>query len=334
MKLTALLIALTIVLSGCHNSNDDNQASSIQNKSEETKKKIIPKGKIYTYRSAYYHWTDNGDNPEIRTELVREKFQNLPIHLSDDSIFLGNSAFSIRNAELNTRSFFTRKYVYDYYKSAFKLGYNENLGDQVKVVSINFEGDVDPDLLDSFFEGGYAIVVGKNLYLSYKRFIIQYSCEPLKKSQLCDLPFDMWQDWRFCEYDERDLNCDFCASEFPIYLLKKVPELKSSLEKLIHEEGRVIKYIHKINTKKDNPEVYIVIAQSMEESNGDNFIVIRNKKNELVILKDTENEFLHSYFFTISKSLKVTMYENTGYTPKQKVNSEFQIQADGTYSKL
>ena len=337
MKLTALFITLTIVFSGCHHSNDDNQASFNESKSEESKnnkKYIIPKGQIYTFRTAYFQSTGDTDFPEVSEQAVSEKFKNITIRLSSDSIYLNDFGLPIEREEPKTSFFFGRKYEYNYYKSAFRIGYNEELGDKIQVLFADFQEDQSSEFWNYFFEGGYAIVKGSNVYLNFKRYIIQYSSDPLKKSQVCDLPFDMWKDWRFCEYDERDLNGNFCACEFPIYPLNKEPELKSSLDKLIQNERREIKYIHKINTKKGDPEIYVVIAQPMEESSGDNYIVIRNKKNEFAILKDTENEFLQSYFFTISKNLKVTMYENTGYSPKNQIKYEFQIQPDGNYIKL
>ncbi|MGV3611800.1 MAG: hypothetical protein ACO1N0_12670 [Fluviicola sp.] len=337
MKLTALFITLTIVFSGCHNSNDDNQTSFNESKSEESKnnkKDIIPKGQIYTFRTAYFQSTGDTDFPEFSEQAVSKKFKNITIRFSSDSIYLNDFGLPIEREEPKISFFFRRKYEYNYYKSAFRIGYNEELGDKIQVLFADFHGDQSSEYWNYFFEGGYAIIKGQSLYLNFKRYVVQYSSEPLKKNELCKLPFDMWQNSRFCDYDNRETNGSFCDCNFPVYLLSKEPGLKSSLEKLIQDKDRTIKTIHKLNTGKGNPEIYIIIAQPIEESSGDYFIVIRDMKNKLHILEDPEDEFLHSKDFIISTELKITFYENAEYSPKSQVKSEFQIQPDGSYQKL
>ncbi len=320
---------LAFLIFGCKSSDDQN--SNTEQTQGHTAGKISKKEE-FTFRSSYFQQTGDTDIPEVSEQTVREKFKDLSIRLSTDSIYINDLGLAIEREKIKTNSFFGRKYERDYYKSAFQLAYDEELGSEMEVIFVDFQGDQSSEFWSCFFEGGYAIVMDGNLYLNYKRYLVQYSSEPLKKASQCELPFDMWKAWKFCEYTDRTVNCDVCDSEFPLYSLKKDEKLKSSIEQSM--DGRTIKNVYEMNTKKSNLHLFVVSAEPIEESTGDYFIIIQNNKNEFTSLNDENDEFLHSYFFTISSSLKVTFYENTGYIPKQKVNSEFQIQANGTYSKL
>lgn len=324
---------LTLLIFGCENPSPDIKNPEKELKSGQTKEQNSPKQE-FNFITAYFQMTGDTDFPEVSEKVVAKKMKQITIRLTADSIYLNDFALPIEHETPKTDFFFGRKYEYNYYKSAFQTGYNEDLGNKLSVIFADFKEDHSSEYWNYFFEGGYAILKGQNLYLNFKRYIVQFSSEPLKKKQLCELPFDMWQDWRFCEYDERESNGDFCASKFPIYMLNKDKEMKASLELLLKEEGRTLKTVHKINTPKNHPDILVVIAEAEEESSGDYFIVMRDPKNGLTILKDPKDEFLHSYNFIISKNLKVTFYENNAYSPKKDIKCEFQILSDGTYSKL
>jgi len=340
--LSVLLVISSIFLS-CGEASDGNGSHKVAYSNatnsklpENITKNDNKKGAEWSFYSAYYQRANENDKPEIYEEEVVNKFKEVQVFLTKDSIWIDDNVSGYTIETMDSKQYYVRDYVYENYVDAFKNGYSIDIKNNLSCLRINYERYLQAPFFDYFKEGGSTVFIDSCLFLNYKGYLVCYKKKantPLDKRQ-CDLPFDLEKADRLCQRDSRFGYPDLCANEYPVFYFKD----NKQLEALVVNETKLANpdYYFNIKNNLDNINTIVVVypAEASDESYGDERYIINIKDNKVVSCIKDEDALLNYKYFVINKDLSIVFYENNGLRPKEKILKRYQMNTDGSFSLI
>lgn len=213
-----LLVSLLIysIIIGCKNDRTEKIFIEEQ-KSIETVKKVLPQ---HEFDWEYYNWFSIGDNIHKYDSIKKmdAKYNTTLINLTKDSIFLNNGIEeSIYSGNINSKKFFRRDYLYNYYTKFLYEKFNINLKNELlyfRNKNIHKKSD-----LKNYFDEGFIVEEYLFAINEPEGIIIVFKNKKSKNHSSClienyfDLPYDKKINIKTVQYNI--LQCEIKgASDF------------------------------------------------------------------------------------------------------------------------
>lgn len=317
-------------------------------KKEKNKESILVNGEKYIFYRAYYHQADENDIPEIYEDKVVEKFKDMKVKLSKDIISIDGTESHYTIEKMDSRKFFMRKYLYNYYVDAFKNGFEIDINKNVDYLQLDLSNNTESPFKDYFLDAGTTVFTNNCLFLNFKRYIICFKKEDRTKvwdTKNCELPFDFGRlnkVFGWCTDDKNQVTrCstlypELVKNEYPIFYFRNNKEL----EKMVVKETKIASPNHYFNIKTNLKDIHTIVvcypSEESEESQGPETYLMNIKNNKVIsYIKDEKNDdFINFKDFVIDENLNITFYEINGLRPKEKIFRVYKMNTDGTFVKI
>jgi hypothetical protein len=337
-----LLVILSILFS-CKEKSDVNSSHkpfdtiNVNSKELKISNKRSAKKNEWNFYSAYYQRANENDKPEIYEEEVINKFKDITVVLTVDSIWIENNVASYKTETMDSKQYYVRSYEYENYVEAFKNGYGIDIKNKVSCLRINYDKYIQAPFFDYFKEGGSTVFMDSCLFLNYKGYLVCYKKNNPNKiydKKYCDLPFDLEKENRLCQIDLRNRYATLCANEYPIFYFKD----NKQLEEIVVNETKQPNPSYYFNVKNNldniNTIVAVYPAEVSDESYGDEKYIMNIKDNNVISSIKDEANLINYKYFIIKKDLSIVFYDTNGLHPKEKIFKIFQMNIDGTFTLI
>lgn len=131
----------------------------------------------YIYYDSHFQSGGKTDFSEISKEEVIEKFKNVEMLVSEDTISINNSKSFYKIEEMDAKKFFGKEYLYSYYTKVYKDFFDIDIKNTVSYINLDINNNNVSPFKDYFMEGGDAICSNNLIFLNYKRYIICFKKE-------------------------------------------------------------------------------------------------------------------------------------------------------------
>lgn len=321
------------------------------NKEEAT----IINGDKYIFYRVYYHESET-NHPEIREDVVIDKFKNMPLVIGKDSIMLDHDTMNYTVKEMNARKFFMRQYLYEFYTDVYKNVFDIDVAKNVRYLQVN-SGDLlrialsnnsnSSPFINYFINAGSAVFINDCLFLEYKRYFVCFKKEDKTKvwdKKYCELPFDYPRLDRLCDWIER--YPEICKNEYPRFYFKDNKELETlifnnmDIDILTDDNNiKILTYYYNIKTNLKDINTVVVVFNHPRHNDGDigeETYIMNIKDNKIIsyIKNEKEEDDIQFGYFVITKDLKVIFYDGIGYRPKEKIFRTYKINEEGMFVKV
>ncbi|CAM3791680.1 hypothetical protein FLGE108171_15175 [Flavobacterium gelidilacus] len=347
-----ILISLLFLFLSCKNSEHNNIN---ENKIDTVFSTEIIDSSLSNRNENYQVDASDSNRDEIEFDLVSVKqFSNnkpvdsivsrlnaIKVKMNDKNIFINNISAPYSLDKSDTKKFFGRGYVYDYYVDFLYKNYKIEIKNQVDYVEISYEDAQKHPFKDYFLEGGVTILINDYLFLQYSDYIVTFkkSSKVLSNKKLSiKLPFDYQKYLDEC-YLIDDSKCD---DKYPFYSSKEM----QSLSKLINEK-----------ISKNNPETIFCIDNdelpfetyifNIRGNGNQDYLrqtILINIKNNTILGKqiigispdadipDGADATIKSYI--LNSDLTINIFEIRFGKIQKKIIEKYQIKTDGTIEKI
>lgn len=345
-KLLVYLFNFLFFLSSCKtdvkadvkNENNPNSIASIIDSSKVIENENIP----------------NSENGKTKFELVEVKqisnnksqdsiisrLKSLKIEIDATTIFINNVSAKYSSDKSDSKQFFGKNYVYNYYTDYLSKNFNIDIKKDVNYIEVSYEDAQKFPFKDFFLEGGVTVFMNDYLLLQYSDYIITFkkiSKNSSEKKKLVALPFD---------YQKYSNEC----------YLEDNPKCNEKYPKVVGNELKMITNLINKKVNKNNPEVIYHIDNGglpfetyifqIHEENAEYFLnsIIVNIKNGELISKQqigvqTDGDIPESVdymtkSFVLNKDLIINIFEIRSSKVYKKLNESYEIKSDGRIIKL
>ena len=232
---------------------------------------------------------------------------------------------------MDSRKFFTRKYVYNVKVETYKKGFNVDLSKNVSYLDLSIENNEISPFKDYFMEAGDAIFVDNTLFLNYKEYIVSFIKESnIKKCEFVANKISSIysnQNKSLLPFDFEDYKKNSGNNRYKFYSSDQLPEITKLINSQINEFP-----INLITVDNGG----LAFQTYIMETDGDSTtqILINIKDNKVLAYKiigfDSDN---NSSTFIINNDLSIDLYK-LGKNNSKRINSKLQINQEGLIIKV
>lgn len=346
-----LILILSITVLACKSNNNNDEKNTIENSeiiSNDIQKSdsinIIDKSENLKLCKIYFYKANEGIVPEVSEAEVFKLFQNVSIKISTNEIILNGKKSSYKIDSMDSRKFFTRRYVYNVKVETYKKGFNVDLSKIATYLDLSVENNNVSPFKEYFMEAGDAIYINNTLFLNYKEYIISFvkenntnncilknSSDNNISSKKIDLPFDYQKYLDLC-YLNDDTICD---KQFPYYKADELSSITSLINNKINKN--IPNKIYCIQNAGVIFETYIFEIRDENEDYLQKFYLINIKNNEIIanqeIGQSIDGEAPEDFdendkTFIVNKDLTISVFEKI-YKKKSKLYKKYKISSNG-----
>ncbi|MFK7004866.1 MULTISPECIES: hypothetical protein [Flavobacterium] len=296
----------------------------------------------------------NSENGKTKFELVEVKqisknksqdsiisrLKSIKVEIDGNKIFINNVSAKYVSDKSESKQFFGRNYVYNYYTDYLYKNYNIDIKKEVNYIELSYEDAQKYPFKDFFLEGGVTVFANDYLLLQYSDYIITFK-KALKKSSekksLVVLPFDYQEYLDEC-YLEDNAKCN---EKYPKIIGNELKSVTSLINKKINKNKPDV--IYHLDNGGLPFETYVF---QIRDENTDyllNSMIISVGKGQLIseqligVQADgdiPENVNYINKSFILSKDLLITIFEMRFSKKYKKLNESYKINSDGKIMKI
>lgn len=148
-------------------------------------------------------------NNKFQDSIV-SRLKSLKVEIDEKNIFINNISAKYSSDKSDSKQFFGKNYVYNYYNDYLYKNYKIDIKKDVNFIEISYEDAQKYPFKDFFLEGGVTVFMGDYLFLQYSDYIITFkksSKNSSEKKLLLALPFDYQKYMNEC-YLEDNVKCN------------------------------------------------------------------------------------------------------------------------------
>ncbi len=340
-KFSIYLFNLFIILSSCKtdvkadvkneveiNSTTKNvDSSSIINKESNLDSKI---GKTALELVEVKQISNNKSQDSIVSRL-----KSLKVEIDENNIYINNSSAKYSNDKSDSKQFFGKNYVYNYYSDYLFKNYKIDIKKDVNYIEISYEDAQRYPFKDFFLEGGVTVFMNDYLFLQYSDYIITFkksSKNPSEKKLLVALPFDYQKYSEECYLDDNAK----CNEKYPRIVGNELKLVTTLINKKINKNKPEIIY------HLDNGGLpFVTYFFQIRDEKTDYFLnsMIINIKNGELIAKEQiglqangdipESVDYMTKSFVLNKDLTINIFEIRFSKIYKKLDETYKINSDG-----
>ncbi len=275
-----------------------------------------------------------------KVDSIVSRLKSLKVEIDANNIFINNFSAKYISDKSDSKQFFGRNYVYNYYTDYLYRNYNIDIKKEVNYIELSYEDAQKYPFKDFFLEGGVTVFVNDYLLLQYSDYIITFkkaSRDSSEKKMLVTLPFDYQMYLNECYLEDNTM----CKERYPRIEGNELKSITNLINKKINRN--IPDVIYHIDNGGLSFETYIFQIRDEKADYLLNHIVINVNKDQLIsqqligVQADGDIPEDANYInksFILSKDLMINIFEIKFSKIYKKLNESFKINSDGKITNL